>query len=246
MRGASRRVRGVSLLELLVVATLGAIVTAGATSAFTSAISFQERVVPEREAQLERQRFEDGLTRLLRAAYLANDAQDTTTYLVAGSSSGDGGLSDTASADTLILTIQGLPPSATLMNSGEDFETRNEVFGPQGGTAEIQISTSPVGEAGDREGLFLREQRPADGDPYQGGYESLLHSRVSFMEFEFWNGEAWQGEWDSINQGERRLPAAIRVTYAFFDEEESPRTFVVRVPLSDVTPENPLGVGVEP
>ena len=89
----------------------------------------------------------------------------------------------------------------------------------------------------------MREQRPSDGDAYQGGYESVLDSRVASMSFEFWNGETWQGEWDTLTQGSRRLPAAIRVTYTFDGEESTPHSFVVRIPLSDVTPDNPLGVG---
>lgn len=237
-----RRQAGVSLLELLVVAAMGALVTAGAVRAFSAGVDFQTRVVPERESQLHRQRFEDKLIQLLQSAYMSADDADQTTYFIGGSSSGETDLTDTASADTLIFTILGIPPSASFMNSQEDFEVRNQKFGPQGGACEIQISTSPVGEAGDRSGLFLREQRPSDGDPYQGGFESVLNEEVTSISFEFWNGEAWVGEWNTLTQGSRRLPAAIRVTYARTGESERPRVIIVRIPLSDATPDNPVGV----
>lgn len=234
--------RGVSLLELLVVAVMGAIVVTGAARAFQAGVDFQARVVPERESQLDRQRFEDGVARLIRSAYISEDEQDATTYFIASNSSGGVSLTDAASADTIIFTVLGTPPPASYLNSSEDFETRNSTFGPQGGAAEIQLGTTPVGEAGERTGLFLREQRPSDGEPLQGGYEQVFEERVNSMFFEFWNGETWVGEWDTETQGERRLPAAVRVTYDFVGESNS-RSFVVRVPLSDVTPESPLGFG---
>ena len=238
-----RRQRGVSLLELLVVAVMSALVTAGAVRAFTSGIEFQTNVVPRREAQLERHRFEDGIKNLIKAAYVSTNEQDATTYFIAGSSSGEsGGLSEGAAADTLIFTVLGLPPTASFINSEDDFETKNETFGPQGGAAEIQISTVPVGDAGEHTGLFLREQRPSDGVPYEGGFESVWNDQVASIFFEFWNGESWVTEWDTVTQGERRLPAAVRVTYSFVGDENQ-TSFIVRVPLSDVTPDNPLGVG---
>lgn len=238
------RKSGVSLLELLVVAFMGSLVIAASLRAFTTTLGFQTRVVPGREEQLSRLRFEDGLIKLIRSAYLSDDAQDATTYFIAGTGGETGGgPSASTGADTLIFTVLGTPPNASFQASTEDFETRNEIYGPQGGAAEVQLSTFPVGDAGERTGLFIREQRPSDGDPYQGGYESVLDDRVVSMSFEFWNGEAWVYEWDTITQGERRLPAAVRITYAFAGEEESPRVLVVRVPLSDVTPDDPLGVG---
>ena len=42
---------------------------------------------------------------------------------------------------------------------------------------------------------------------------------------------------------EPRLPSAIRVTYTL-EGEDSSRAMIVRIPLSDVTPENPAGVGL--
>jgi prepilin-type N-terminal cleavage/methylation domain-containing protein len=239
------RQRGVSLLELLVVAAMGALLMAGAVRAFQAGIQYQTDVIPRREEQLGRQRFEEGLAKLLRAAYVSPSEQDATTYFAAGSSTGQS-LTQDASADTLVFTVLGLPPDAAFFTSVEDFEARNEIYGPQGGPAELQISTSPVGDAGGREGLFLRVQRPSDGDPFQGGFESVLDERVASMAFQFWNGETWVAEWDTTTQGSRRIPAAIRVTYAFEGEEHSPIVFVVRLPLSDVTPENPLGVGGTP
>jgi hypothetical protein len=237
------KVRGISLFELLVVVAMGGLIAAGAARAFVAGVDFQARVVPGREDHLSRQRFEDGLARLLRQAYISTNEQDATTYFVAGVGGGDSGVGTTPGADTLIFTVLGSPPPASFMASEEDFETRNDTYGPQGGAAEIQISTFPVGEAGERTGLFLREQRPSDGDPYQGGTETVLDERVSSMTFEFWNGEAWTYEWDTITQGERRLPAAVRVTYTFAGEVDTNHIFIVRLPLSDVTPDNPLGVG---
>lgn len=237
-----RRDRGVSMLELLVVAAMGAIVVAGVSRAFSAGVDFQTKVVPLREDQLDRQRFEDGIARLIRSAYITEDEQDATTYFVASNSTGGVTLTESASADTLIFTILGTPPPASFLNSTEDFETRNQIFGPQGGAAEIQLGTTPVGDTVEHSGLFLREQRPSDGEPLQGGYERVYEERVNSIFFEFWNGETWTGEWDTILQGERRLPAAVRVTYDFVGEEQS-RSFVVRIPLSDVTAENPLGFG---
>jgi hypothetical protein len=131
-------------------------------------------------------------------------------------------------------------PSAVLL-SQDDFETNNERFGPQGGTAEIAISTTPVGEAGNRTGVFLREQRPADGDETQGGNESVLDPEVTDIRFQFYDGAQWVGDWDTDETG-RRIPAIVRVIYRIADEEQD-RNLFIKLPLSDVTQDDPVTVG---
>ena len=223
--------RAFTLLELLVAIAILGILLGALTVAYTSSIDQDARIRQGRDLVATRLAFENRFSDLLRHAYLSTDAADTTTYFVAEDTGGG--------AATITFTVLGQRIPRAVFNSTDDFETLNERFGPQGGVAEISLSTTPVGSAPVNQGLFLREQRPSDGDPTQGGYESLLDENITQVSFEFWDGLAWVPAWDTRTMTERRLPAAVRMTYRLTDDNTD-RTYVIRIPGSDVTANNPI------
>jgi prepilin-type N-terminal cleavage/methylation domain-containing protein len=232
-----KRSQGVTLIELLLVVVMMAILMAAITRAYSMGLQHQIRADVALQADEERIAFEDTIKELLRGAYLSEDPDDLNTFFIA-SNSGLG----REGPDTISFSAVGLRPPAAYLRVDDDWENLNTEFGPQGGVAEVGFSMTPVGFAGDRQGLFVRRQTPADTDPFQGGIERLLNGQVESLYFEFFNGASWVTDWDTTGQPEKRLPAAVRVTYRF-EADDQDRSFVVALPLSDVTPEDPLGVG---
>lgn len=171
---------------------------------------------------------------LFTGAFLTTDEEDRMSFFVASNSGTQVGDADTVTW----VTMSKNPEGGFLTSDSEDFEQLHEQYGPQGGNSEVSISLSPVGDAGDRSGLFLRIQTPADGDSTQGGTETLLVDGITSATYEFWDGTQWITTWDTINGGSRRLPAAVRITLE--REEGTPEYLVFRLPLSDVTAENPI------
>lgn len=222
---------GYSLIELLVAMAIVGILIAAMGRTYVLTMQQDAQVQSGRE-QIQAQRaFENRVAELFRHAYLSADTTSQTTYFVA-TDNGNG-------PDTVTFTMLGDLPNQAYMDSDQDFESLNSDYGPQGGVAEISISISPVGNSPFTDALYLREQRPADGDPLQGGYESVLHSDVTSVQFEFYDGSTWITSWDTREQTTARLPAAVRITYRL-SSESSDRTMTVRLPASDVTAENPL------
>jgi prepilin-type N-terminal cleavage/methylation domain-containing protein len=243
--------RGLTLIELMVALIMTAFVVLAATSAYSTGMKFEERSRASQELHENRLRLEERLRQLIQGIYVSSVETDATTYLLA-EQTGTG--SDATTADSLTFTTISDAVNATQLGLDTDFETLNRSMGTQGGVAEVAISLTPVGEQGQNlQGLFLRVQRPADGDPTQGGYESLLDDDVNSINFEFWDGEAWDPTWGTSGlsgltgsaaevsgQNGRRIPAAIRVTYTrTSDPNGNPVSFVVRLPQSDVTSQNP-------
>lgn len=243
------RQRGITLVELLLALTISALVMMVAGSAYTFGARTTQNLGNGREIAARRAAFEGTLTNLISHVYVDPDSTNTSTYFVSGDSlSGtattSGGTSSNASGDesTLVFSVVGRHLPSALLSSTEDFETNNSKFGPQGGVTEIQLGTSPVGEApAGTQGLFLREQTPSDTDATQGGEESLLSPDIETIRFEFYDGTEWVTTWDTTTQTTRRVPSAVRVTYQFRDDTED-HQFVVTIPSSDVTPDNPLTV----
>jgi prepilin-type N-terminal cleavage/methylation domain-containing protein len=236
------RTSGLTLVELLVVMAIMGVIALGLSGAFSSAVRFQSEVPRARELAESRVRLEDDLTALIRGAFITNDPDDRLTYFIAGAGSSDlqGSLTGRA-ADTLTFTALGQRvPYQYIADVNASFDDLNANHGPAGGPAEISISTAPTGDAGEITGLFVREQRPADGDPTTGGTERLLSSEVESIGFEFFDGQSWRGDWDTTT-GERRIPAAVRVTYSLGEQEE--RVLVVWLLSSDITPNSPLNEG---
>lgn len=239
--------RGVTLLELMITIAIVAILTGAVTQAFIAGLNYETRANATRERFQARDRIENKIIELLQQAYIATDQTDTTTFFEAtnsGETSSNG-----ANADTLEFTIQGGRVPGQLLASTDDFETLNERYGAYGGTTEIGLSTSPVGDAADKTGLFIRQQHPSDSEPTQGGTESVLDPDITSIQFEFWDGTAWQPTWTTEVGAEKRLPAAVRVTYDRTENDVAvSHTIIVRLPLSDVTADNPApqagGTGV--
>jgi type II secretory pathway pseudopilin PulG len=230
-----RRTAGITLMEVLVGIVMAAIITAACVAAFNAAMRWQETVPAAREGTGDLAAIQQRIRRILAGAYLDPDQTDPNSYFIMESASG---ASDTA--DQVIFTSVGSPPDGGFLSAVDDqtFEDLNSQFGPQAGLAEIQLGLTPVGEpTTDEFGLYLRQQRPSDGDTTQGGRESLALPGVESISFEAYDGAAWTGTWNT-QTGDRRLPAAIRVIYTL-EGEGLERSFVVALPNSDVTPLNP-------
>lgn len=233
-----RRRRGLTLLELLLSLCLMAVLASAISYAFVAGTDMQRLSDRRRSQRDDAAWLEQRITRLLEGARLTDDTTDAMTYFVGETS--DGGDPGELGCDVLTFTTvaPGVPMAA--QRSDDDFETQYEQRGPVGGVAEVCLSTTPTGDSGGRTGLFERVQRPADGDYTQGGLERALAASVSAIGFQFYNGTEWVDTWNTVVNGERRLPAAVLVQYALIDDEEGiVRTLVVPIPGSDVTETNP-------
>lgn len=236
---------GLTLIELMISLGIMVLIGLGTVFAYDAAVKFETDTRPRITAANRFRRIETKIATYLRRAYLGGATGGSApTYFVAsasGQSTWSAGLGDLA--DSLVFTSTGVSPSDVYLQTEDEFEDLNSEFGPQGGVIEVAFAPVPYGDAGDQAGPFLRTQRPADGDPTQGGWESVLDPDLAGLSFEFWDGTTWVPEWDSNAMTPPRLPAAVRVSYALVGEEDMVKTFVVRVELSDVTPENPAGIG---
>ncbi len=165
---------------------------------------------------------------------LTSDTGDAASYFRTPLDDGTSG----QPASSLVFTAGGerVPPS--YQAADDTLDTLNERYGPVGGLAEVSLSTTALGEPNGQTGLYLREQRPPDADSEQGGYESVFEASVEQIGFEFFDGSTWVTSWDT-QSGERRLPAAVRVSYRRTGEDD--RQIVIMVPASDVTVRNPIG-----
>ena len=232
------RQSGLTLIELVVSVVIVGILTAAVTRAFIAGLTYESTIAEARARQEDKDRIKDRLTDLFRHAYLSPDDTNTDTFFIGGSQN-DQALGS-GLADTVQFTIQGERPSSAGIDNEDDFETQNQTYGPQGGIAEISLSMTPVGDAGTRTGLYIRTQRPSDSEPTQGGTETVFDESIESIEFEFWDGTAWQPTWSTTVGAEKRLPAAIRISYTRIGENsELPNVLVVRVPVSDVTANDP-------
>ncbi len=233
------RRRGISLIELLTVLVIAALLATSLATSFSVAVRFQTQSQVPREELLQQVAFEDRVRNLISRAYVDEDQASTNTYFIgqqdgSGTSAGDAG---TGSTELIFTTVGGSIPGAAIASTEDEFDKRNEELGPVGGLTEVRMALSAIGEAGDRAGLFLREQTPADEDPDQGGYESVIDDRVNTLSFEFFDGSEWVPEWDT-RIAERRVPSAVRLSYTF-DGDETLRVMVIKLRNSDVTPNNP-------
>lgn len=238
--------RGLTLLELLFsVVIVGGLMLA-ITRVYAIGYDTEARLMTTNSSILKIRTFEDRLIDLLQHARLSTDTNSTSSFFIGGVGNGQDitAVQGAGNADTIIFTTTGTRVPDATMNSTDDFETQNQNFGPQGGVAEIDISKTPIGSPTQQNDgdLYIREQRPADGDPTQGGYETVMQSNVDTITYEFFDGSDWQTTWDTRTMGTARLPAAIRVTYRMIGDTQD-HIFVVRVPQSDVTTQNPVQQG---
>ncbi|GAB4459647.1 MAG: hypothetical protein OHK0029_22470 [Armatimonadaceae bacterium] len=238
MRFRSRHLQaGVTLLELLIAVALMSVITAAVTYAFIAGLDLERLQQQRRTLQEQDFALEQRIKQVLRGAKLSEDETDLNTYFIGETLADSGDLG--CDQITFTTTSPGVPLAAQA--SEDDFETQNTQRGPVGGVAEVSLGMTPVGDAGEDGGLFERLQRPSDGDPTQGGTETLLDPDIRQIGFQFWNGTEWVTEWDTVNGAERRLPMAVRVSYSRVESaEDTVRSFIVPLPTSDVDALNPV------
>ncbi|MBC7807665.1 MAG: prepilin-type N-terminal cleavage/methylation domain-containing protein [Akkermansiaceae bacterium] len=239
-----RAIRGITLLEILVAATLTVILLSALSYAFVAGVDLERRQNGRRAESNRQEILQTRLSEMIRGAKLGADETDLLTYFQ-GESTGDENTELGCDRLTFTTAAPAVPLSA--LASTDDFETQAQARGPLGGVAEVSLGMTAVGQVpDDRAGLFERVQRPSDGDPSQGGIETLLTADVAEIGFQFWDGSQWAINWNTT-AGERRLPSAVKVSYILRsggDGEDSPsdesiRSFVVPVPASDVDAQNP-------
>ncbi|MBL8047254.1 MAG: prepilin-type N-terminal cleavage/methylation domain-containing protein [Chthonomonas sp.] len=234
---------GITLVETIVVVAIMMVLMAALSFAISIGTR-NETLGAEQGRQLQRRLdFEDRVTQLLESAAVSTDQDDLRTYMVA-ETKGDTLVTNPASdlgelPDTLTFTAYSPRLPGAFLASTDDFETANETYRPQGGISEYTISPVATGDSGQREGLFLRTQTPSDGDHTQGGLEEVFSDNVLSTGFEFWDGLQWTATWDTTTAGTKRLPSAIRVSYTLVNDPQNTYSFVVRLPSSDVTTDNP-------
>ncbi|MFN8218771.1 MAG: type II secretion system protein GspJ [Fimbriimonadales bacterium] len=233
------RRRGLTLLELLTALAIAGIVAISLSAMFSVAALQDVRGNAADQALQQRRGFEEAIRSRLLQAYVSEDAADDNTYFIGRATDSNGSLGEASQSDSIVFTIAGgRTPGRAFSNTEEDFSERNRQLGPVGGVTEVSLSMNAVGDAADHTGIFLREQTPSDQDYDQGGYERALNEDVEAIGFEFFDGTTWTGTWDTTT-GERRLPAAVRVSYQLRDDENT-YLFVVKLPCSDVNNQNPL------
>jgi hypothetical protein len=217
------RRRGLALMEVVVASLVSAIIVGAISTAYGFAVHHELNFEKPRQDFESVAFFEDRIRNLLSKAVFTDNAEQSTFFV------GDSVSGSSSYADRLMFTIAGMRPNGTIVDSSEtDFGTRNQSFGPVGGVTEVELSTTPVGESGNLQGLFIRKQTPADNVQDSGGYESLLSDQVSEVGFEFWDSVDWLPTWDSTSDG--RLPTAVRVHYYLTSEPDQEHIFVVRIP----------------
>lgn len=244
-----RRVRGITLVETIVVVAIMIVLMAALS--FAISIGTRNETLGQEQSLRLQQRldFEERVSSMLSSAYLSTIVGDTRTYMTAETKGGTL-VSNPASGlgelpDSLTFTSFAPRISGALLASTDDFETANDKYKPQGGVSEYSLSPVPTGDAGTREGLFLRTQTPSDSDYTQGGYEELFTNEILSVGFEFWDGLQWTATWDTFTMSAPRLPAAIRTSYILVADPQNTYSFVVQVTGSDVSIDNPVETGTE-
>ncbi len=227
--------RAFTFVEFLVVIAMTAIILTALSGAYASAMDYVRRSPERLDAFQAETKIRRSLQRLTNQAYLSPEIDDLNSYFVATSASGSG-----TTVDTLVFTTLTSPEGGFLRDEESDYETLAERFGPQGGITEVSLSTIAVGDEFEGEGLFVREQRPADGDITQGGQEYLLVPDARDVTFDFWDGLDWVTEWDT-RANQRRLPAAVRISY-YVGDNDVYESRVFRLVNSDITSEDPLTI----
>ena len=226
--------RAVTLLELLVSLFMTVLVLWALTGAYIAGLDYSRRA-PERIAAFQEETGKRrSISDLLARAYLSPRVDDQSTYFIGWAASGQG-----LQVDTLTFTtIADRPQGGYTREVDTDFETLHIDYGPQGGVTEIALSTTPIGVAPEGEGIFIREQRPADGDYTQGGSERLLIPDARNLTFRFWDGVEWIDTWDTF-ANQRRLPSAVEISFNIGDTDDL-EIYVVRLRNSDITSLDPL------
>jgi prepilin-type N-terminal cleavage/methylation domain-containing protein len=242
------RQSGLTILEVLVSIAVAAILMTATVQAIGIGLGYDSRFRAAGESDAAKKGFEDRIRELISRAYLNPVATDDGSFFIASQGALSGGES-TDTPDTLTFTVIGdnipsaVRTTADDSQSGSDaFEQLNEQYGPQGGVSEICLSPSAIGSAPETSGTFIRRQTPADSDPTQGGRESLLNADVTSLRFEFYDGTQWIGTWDTRQQATKRLPACVRLTYRW-KNDDTDSTLVISLPSSDVTTDNPITEG---
>jgi Tfp pilus assembly protein PilE len=235
--------RGITLLEVMVVTVCMAVIVAATTSSVFTALNHTNRIKASRKSYDQNALFEDRVRLILQNAYLSSVTTDTGSYFYGGAGVLDsvtgGGTGQSSNQVQLVFTALSPRVPSELLNSTDDFATLNNSFGPEGGMTEYSLSLTPVGQAPVDQALFLRHQTPPDGDPTQGGMETILDPDITTINYQFYDGLEWVQAWDTQSISPPRLPAAVQISYRRKNDTVD-KMFVVRLIHSDVTSDNPV------
>ncbi len=224
---------------MIIVAVLFAVLIVSSSNAFLAALSYPQRQSAARDTRRRGIEFENRLRSWIENAYLSTVNTDANSYFIGGAVSTETTASLNSDGSSLVFTAMRPRLPYELLAQDLDFESMNATYGPETGMTEVSFSLTPFPDAPTDTGLFVRLQTPPDGDPTQGGTESLVDPDITSISFEFWDGSTWQTEWNTQSQQEPRLPAAVRVTYRR-EQDDQDRVLTVKLRSSDVSSLNPV------
>jgi Tfp pilus assembly protein PilE len=215
----------VTLLELLIVLVMTVFLTAALSFAFNQAIIVERHREQSRAELNVTDTTERTIAQLIKGARLAAGTEAKSTFFIGVQQTAGNGLG--CDRLTFTTTAPGVSPAAYI--STDDFETQQNDRGPQGGLAEVSLSTNPIGDSDGRRGLIERLQRPSDADPTQGGMETVLDPTISAIGFRFWDGSRWSDSWDTYSNS-NMMPSAVQVSYLLStDPDRKVRMFYVPI-----------------
>lgn len=233
-----RAAAGMTLVELMIVMAMTVVIAGALSVVFAGAVSLQRSQEASRAGIDRSDVVERTITRMLAGARLSETATTPPTTFFQGLS--DGGTAEIGSDRITFTTTEPTVPMKS-QDSQDDFETQQTANGPVGGVAEVSLGMVAVGSPGDKTGLYERVQQPSDGDPTQGGQESVLGPDIASIGFQFWDGQQWVDTWDTTTMTPVRLPQAVQVTYRLKSEPDGPaHLFVAPILSSDVNELNPV------
>jgi prepilin-type N-terminal cleavage/methylation domain-containing protein len=110
--------RGLTLIELLLSMTIIVLVTMASTSAFVSALTYENKIRAGRDDLATREQFEDKITNLIRHVWLTSSTTDPNSYFIGGAPSIISTTGGTATTGTTATGTSSTGSSSTSTASG--------------------------------------------------------------------------------------------------------------------------------
>jgi Tfp pilus assembly protein PilE len=115
---SQRTERGVTLLELLISLAIVVLVTYASARAYGLAITYDSHLRKSRAAALERETFQDTITKLLHHVWLSSSTTNQNSFFIGGAPSQTGTSTSTTNAQATQQTGSPLSASTTTSSSG--------------------------------------------------------------------------------------------------------------------------------
>ena len=199
------RMRGFTLVELLVTMTLLALLVGAGLAAMSTGVNSAAKARRYNAMVARGQGALQLITRDIRAALEHDDF-----YMVSLDNQHEG-----KDADTIDFIVAAMP---RLDEENPEVIGRCEVG--------YYIENDPDSEL---QWLLRREDSSLDEDELGGGAVSLVGPYVSSLDIEFYDGFRWQAGWDELEEG---FPETIRVEITVVEEDEHENPVILRSTVS--------------